>query len=336
MRNGRPFICEQKYANIGAMQLLMIAFAALVFHVAVAAQQYPERPLRMIVPTAPGGGTDLVARAIAQRLNQRWGQPVVVDNRAGATGGIGVEAVAHAAPDGYTLMVCTNATVVINPHLVAQSRVDPLRDLAPVTLAASSPFLLVVHPSVPVKSVPELIAYARAQPGRLNYSSAGNGSATHLAGVLFASMAGIDIVHIPYKGSSPAIADLIGGQIQLRFSALAPILPHVHAGRLRALAVSGPKRYAALPDLPTVAESVPGYASDIWYGVLVPAATPAAIVAKLNAEIVRELREADFRDKLAADGAEPVANTPAEFARILRADSARWAGVIKAAGLRVD
>jgi tripartite-type tricarboxylate transporter receptor subunit TctC len=327
---------HKKYATMRPMKRIIVGIAASMFALAAMAQPYPARPLRIVVPTSPGGGTDLVARAIAQRLNERWGQPVVVDNRAGATGAIGVEAVARAAADGYTLLVCTNAMVVINPHLSIPNRVDALRDFAPVTQAASSPFLLVVHPSVPATSVPELIAQAKARPGRLNYSSSGNGSATHLAGLLFANMAAIDLVHIPYKGSSPAIADLIGGQIQLRFSALAPILPHVHAGRLRALAVSGGKRYAALPELPTVAESLPGYVATIWYGVLVPAATPAAIVAKLNTEIVRQLNEADVREKLAADGAEPVANTPAEFAQVMRTESARWAGVIKAAGLRAE
>jgi tripartite-type tricarboxylate transporter receptor subunit TctC len=318
---------------IALVWLLLLLCAASI---GAAAQPYPSRPIRIIVPTSPGGGTDLIARALSQRLTEKWAQPVVVDNRAGATGNIGVEAVARAAPDGYTVLVCTNAMLVINPHLAAQKKYDVLRELAPVTLAASSPFLLVVHPSVPVNSTAALIAYARAQPGRLNYSSSGNGSATHLAGVLFNHMAGVNIVHVPYKGSAPAIADLLGGQIQLRFSALAPTLPHVHAGKLRALAVSGLRRYAALPELPTVAETVSGYASDIWYGVLLPAATPANIVAVLHDEIVRALQSAEIKTKLAADGAETVANTPAAFATILRDESKRWARVIGETGLRAD
>ncbi len=318
------------------MRTIIIALALCLLHGGAWAQPFPARPLRLIVPTSPGGGTDLIARAIAQKLNERWGQPVVVENRAGATGNIGVEAVARAAPDGYTLLVCTNAMIAINPHFAKDVRFDALRDFAPVTLAASSPFLLVVHPTVPAKNTAELIAYAKAHPGRLNYSSSGNGSATHMAGVLFNSMAGVDTVHIPYKGSSPAIADLLGGQIQMRFSVMAPTLPHVNGGRLRALAVSGTRRYAALPELPTVAETVPGYASDIWYGVLLPAATPAPLVALLNAEIVRQLNSADVRARLAADGTEPVANTSAEFATILRSDNARWAHVIRESGVRAD
>ena len=316
----------------------IIGFALLLCltHAVASAQTFPARPLRLIVPTPPGGGTDLIARALAQKLNERWGQPVVVENRAGATGTIGVEAVARAAPDGYTLLVCTNAMLVINPHLSPAARIDALRDFAPVTLAAASPFLLVVHPAVPVKTTAELIAYARQNPRRLNYSSSGNGSATHMAGVLFNSMAGVQTVHIPYRGSAPAIADLLGGQIQIRFSAVAPTLQHVAGGRLRALAVSGARRYAALPEVPTVAEALPGYASDIWYGVLLPAGAPAPLVNTLHGEIVRQLNSADVRARLAADGAEAVANTPAAFAAILRDESKRWARVIKETGLRAD
>ena len=318
------------------MRAIVIALAFCLLQCGAWAQAFPARPLRLIVPTSPGGGTDLIARALAQKLNERWSQPVVVENRAGATGNIGVEAVARAAPDGYTLLVCTNAMIVINPHFSKAARIDVLRDFASVTLAASSPFLLVVHPAVAAKTTAELIAYAKQSPGRLNYSSSGNGSATHMAGVLFNSMAGVQTVHIPYKGSSPAIADLLGGQIQMRFSALAPILPHVASGRLRALAVSGARRFAALPEVPTVAETVPGYASDIWYGVLVPAATPASLVKTLNTEIARQLNSADARARLAADGTEVVANTPAEFATLLRTEYARWGKLIRDAGLQAE
>ena len=317
-------------------RVLLAGVCCIAWADGASAQQYPARPIRIVVPASPGGGIDIIVRAIAQRLTESWGQPVVVDNRAGATGVIGIEMVARSAPDGYTLIACTNAMLTISPLIHPQAGFDPARDLAPVTLAASSPLLLVVHPSLPVKSVKELIAYAKSHPGGLNYSSAGNGSVTHLAGVLFDHMAAIKTVHVPYKGSAPAIADLLAGQIQMRFAAVVPIWQHVKAGKLRTLAVTGPRRYAQLPDLPTVAETLPGYAADIWYGVLVPAATPAPVIAKLNAEIVRHLQSAELKARLAVDGAEPVASSPAEFAAVMRTDLQRWAGVIKDTGLRAD
>ena len=260
-------------------------------------QSYPVKPIRVVVPTSAGGGTDMIARALAHKLNESWGQPVVTDNRPGATGAIGMEVVANAVADGYTLVVCTSAMLTINPNLYARLRYDPIKSFAPVTLAASSPHVLVLHPRVTASTVKELIAFMKANPRKLNYSSSGNGSATHLAGELFDHMAGVQSVHIPYKGGGPAITDLLGGQIQMRFSSLPPLLPHVRAGRLRALAVTSATRFSMFPELPTVAETVPGYKSDIWYGVLGPAGMPAAIVAKLHAEMTRHLHTAEFKSR---------------------------------------
>lgn len=318
----------------GMARLCLLASALVLCAGSAAAQTFPSKAVRIVVPATPGGGVDIIARALAQRLTESWGQSVVVENRPGATGVIGFEAVMRAAPDGYTLVACTNAMLTISPYLLQQPGYDPVRALAPVTLAASSPFLLVVHPSLPVRSVKELIAFARLHPGELNYSSSGNGSATHMAGVLFDRMAGVKTVHVPYKGSAPAITDLLAGQIQLRFAAFVPILPHVRAGKLRTLAVSGPKRFAQMPEVPTVMETVPGYTSDIWYGVLAPGATPAPLIARLNADIVRHLQSAEFKARLAADGSEPVANSPAEFAALIQSDVQRWTKVIRETGLK--
>src|SRR6476661_8615479 len=223
------------------------------------AQAFPSRTIRIVVPTSAGGGNDIVARVIAQKLNEAWAQPVIVENRSGADGTIGAALVAKSPPDGYTLMLCTNAVLTINPPFYPNLSYDPVRDFTPITLVSSSPFLLVVHPSLPARSIAELIAYAKANPGTLNYSSSGTGSVTHLAGVLFNKLAGIDTVHIPYKGSAPAITDLLSGRIQMRFSAVAPILPLVRAGQLRAIAVTSANRFGLLPDLATVAATVPGY-----------------------------------------------------------------------------
>ena len=299
-------------------------------------QNYPMKPMHFIVPAPPAGGADIVARAIGQRLTASWGQPVVIDNRAGATGSIGALAVARAAPDGYTLMVSTSAVLTILPHLYPKLGFDPRLDFAPVTLASSAPYVLVVHPQLAATTVKELIALAKSRPSQLNFSSSGNGSTTHLAGVLFNNLAAVDMVHVPYKGAAPAITDLLAGQIQLRFSAILPVLPHIRNGRLRPLAVTGATRSSLLAGLPTVGETLPGYEVDSWYGVLAPAGTPAALVAKLNAEIVRQLHTAEVKARLAADGSEPVGNSPAEFAAIIRADLQRWGQAVRDSGVRVD
>jgi len=303
----------------------------------VTAQTYPLKPVRLISPYASGGGSDTLARILGQKLYEAWGQPVVVENRPGAAGTLGAETVARATPDGYTLLVTPSAVLTINPHLYAKLRYDTFKDFIPVTMASNSPYLLVVHPKIPASSVKELIAYAKMNPGKMNYSSSGNGSSTHLAGVLFNNMAGVEIVHIPYKGAAPAIVDLLAGNIQMRFSSVVPVLPHVRSGRLRGIAISSPKRYGPLPDMPTIAESgLPGYAVESFYAVVAPAHTPRPIVSKINAEIVRNLRSPEVAAHMAADGAEVIGSSPEELAKALRDDYARWAQPVKDSGARAD
>ena len=302
-----------------------------------AEQQFPTKPVRMISPYAAGGGSDTLARIIAQKLYDAWGQPVIVENRPGGGGILGAETVAHATPDGYTYLVTPSAVLTINPHLYSKLRYDTFKDFAPVSMATNSPYYLVVHPKIPVATVKELITYAKANPGKLNYSSSGSGSSTHLAGVLFSNMAGVDMVHIPYKGAAPAIVDLLAGNVQLRFGSVVPVLPHVRSGRLRGLAISSAKRYAPLPDVPTIAESgLPGYKVESFYAVVAPAGTPRAIIAKLNAEMVRSLKTPEVAAHMAADGAEVIASSPEELAKSLREDYERWAKPVKDSGARVD
>ena len=300
------------------------------------AQSYPVKPIRIVIPYPPGGGTDIVIRAVSGRLSERLGQPVVVDNRGGATGTIGSEAVARAAPDGYTLLAHTNAGITILPHLNKQLPYDPLRDFAPVTLAASSPYLFVVHPKVAATTVTQLIALAKARPGELNYASSGNGASSHLAGLMFCQMAGVKMVHIPYKGSGPATTELLAGQVQMRFSSIPPVLPHVRAHRLRALAVTSAKRFGLVPELPTVADTVPGFEVDSWYGVFAPAGTPVAIIKRLNADFAAVLNSPEVKALLATDGSEVVASSPERFGAIIRAEFARWAPVVKESGAKID
>ena len=295
-----------------------------------AATDYPTRPIRLIVPFAAGGGNDTVARLVGQRLVARLGQPVVVDNRPGAGGTVGAELAAKAAPDGYTLFLGGVGSHAINPNLHAKLGYDPISDFAPVSLLASAPLILVVNAAVPATSVAELIALAREKPGRLNYASNGNGSSSHLAAVMFASMAGIDIVHIPYKGLAPALTDLLGGQVQMMFSSVVAILPHVQAGRLKVLAVSGDSRLSLLPEVPTIAQAgLPGYQTSSWYGILAPAGTPKDIVAMLSAAIVGALGEPDVRQALAAEGADPVGSTPEEFVSYIAAEKDRLGKLIR-------
>ena len=312
---------------------------ALVFGSANAyAQSYPSKPIRLVVPYPPGGPLDIMARAIGQKLTEAWSQPVVVDNRAGAGGNIGADLVAKSPADGYTLLMGAVATHAINPTLYAKIPYDPVRDFTPVALVAQVPNILVVNPSVPVKSVTELIELARAKPGYLNFGSGSTGSTGHLAGELFKTMAGVQMVHIPYKGGAPAMADLLAGQVQLMFDNLANALPNVKAGRLRALAVTTLARSPAMPDLPTMAESgLPGFDLTTWFGLMVPAGTPPEIVAKLNAEIVRALNAKDMRERLEKMGAEPPANnTPEHFAAFVRAEAAKYAKVVKDSGAKVE
>jgi tripartite-type tricarboxylate transporter receptor subunit TctC len=321
--------------------LTLSFFAALALTLAcadVSAQSYPTRPIRLVVPYPPGGPLDITARAIGQKLSEAWNQPVVVDNRAGAGGNIGADLVAKSAPDGYTLLMGAVATHAINPTLYSKIPYDALKDFAPVALVAQVPNILVVNPAVPAKTVRELIDLARARPGYLNFGSGSTGSTGHLAGELFKTMAGVQMVHIPYKGSAPAMADLLAGQVQLMFDNLASALPNVKAGKLRALAVTTLARSPAMPDLPTIAESgLPGFDLSTWFGLMVPAGTPPEIVAKLNAEIVRALNMKDMRERLEKMGAEPpVNNTPEHFAAFIRSEATKYAKVVKDSGARVD
>jgi len=300
---------------------------------AAAAQPYPTKPIRLIVPFAPGGGTDITARTIALKLTERWSQQVVVDNRPGANGTIGLDITSQAAPDGHTISMISSSHSV-NVSLIKKLPYDLAKDFAPITQATSQPYALVVHPSVPAKSVKELVAHARANPGKLNYGSSGTSGLSHLSGALFGSLAKIDIVHIPYKGGSPAMTDVIAGQIQMLFSTILQSHAHLKSGRLRGLAVTTPKRSPAEPQLPTMQEAgVPGYAVAGWYGVVAPAKVPQPILEKLNRAIADILRAPDVGPRLAADGSEPVGSTRAEFGTHIRSEILKWKKVIAEAGI---
>ena len=299
--------------------------------------EYPTRAIKLIVPFAPGGGNDTVARTIAQRISTSLGQPVVVDNRAGAGGVLGAEIAARSPPDGYTLFLGGVGSHAINPNLHRQLPYDPVKDFAPVSLIAAAPLLVVVHPSVPANSIGELIALARKQPGALNYASNGNGSSSHLAAAMFESMTATRMVHVPYKGLAPALTDLLSGQVQLMFSSVVAILPHVQAGKLRALAVTSSKRLALVPDVPTVAESgLPGYETSSWYGILAPAGTRPDVIARLNAEIVRAVRDPEVAKVLANDGAVPIGSSSAEFDAHIRRELDRLGKVIREARIEAQ
>ena len=321
-----------KRVRVTAISAMFIVLAPIA---AAGATGYPDRPVRFIVPFPPGG-SDTVARMIGQKLGDKLGQQFVIDNRAGAAGTIGATIAAKAPADGYTIMFAT-ASFAISAGLYKNLAYDSARDFAPVALVSSGPMLVVAHPALPVNTVGELIALARARPDALNFASTGAGGITHLAAALFTSMTGARMTHIPYKGSGPAQTDLLAGQVQLMFDVIGAALPHVRAGKVKALAVTSAQRSALVPDLPTVAESgVPGYAAATWYGVLAPRGTPAKHVALLNAQIVATLSTSEFRDRLAILGFEPVVTTPREFDDFLRADIARWARTIKDAGITLN
>jgi tripartite-type tricarboxylate transporter receptor subunit TctC len=325
------------------MHMLLRAFLAgagfIAAWPAVAAQPaagYPVKSIRLIVPYGTGSTTDTLARVVAQKLNESWGQPVVVDNRGGAGGNIGTEMVARATADGYTLLM-TAGSHALNPALYGKLGYDPIKDFAPITLAGSAPQLLIASAGLPASSVKELIALAPGKPGELRYGSGGNGSPSHLAMELFRSMAKIEMVHVPYKGGDPVLIALLSGEIHLYFGNIRAMMPHVRAGKLKALAVSSAKRSAAAPGVPTIAESgVPGYGVVAWWGLLAPAATPRAIVTQLNKEISRHLREPALRDKLAAVGIETVASSPEEFDAFIRKELATWTKLVKTAGIRAE
>jgi len=296
---------------------------------------YPARPIRLIVPFPPGGSTDILARALGEKLSQGLSQPVVIDNRPGAGGSIGAETTARAAPDGYTLMMGHLGTLAVNPAIYKNLPYDPVKSFAPVSLMAIVPSVLVVNPSLPVASAAELIAYAKAHPGKLAYGSAGNGSASHLTTEYFKLVTGTDILHVPYKGVGPMLTDLVSGQLSMGLNGAPAVMAHVNAGRLRALAVTSLKRLEALPQIQTLDEAgVRGFDASGWYGVVVPAGTPPPIVARLNAEVGRAMQTPELRSRLDNEGALPAPGTPEEFAALIRAEIARWAEVLKRAGVQ--
>ncbi|HSN41649.1 MAG TPA: tripartite tricarboxylate transporter substrate binding protein [Burkholderiales bacterium] len=312
-----------------------ICFAVSTAH-ALAQQGYPARPVRLIVPSSPGGGTDITARLIAPKLSEYLGQQVVVENRPGAGTMIGGEAVARAAPDGYTLLMGIS-TLAINPAIYRKVPYDALRDFVPVSQAVSLSNILVTHPSLPPRNVRELIAFARARPGQINYASAGVGTSPHLSMALFLSMTGLKMEHVPYKGSGPGVIDLVAGHVPVMMPNMLSALPHIKAGRLRAHGVTGVKRASGAPEIPTIAEAgVPGYEAVQWYGVLAPAGTSREIVAKLHGAVVRAVQNADVKARFLADGADPVGSSPKEFAAYIRAETAKWAKVVKDAGIRQE
>ncbi len=315
------------------IRLWAVATIAALCALQASAQEFPARAIRIVVPSSPGGGTDILARQIATRLTERWGQQVVVDNRPGAGQMIGLELVAKAPADGYTLVV-TATPLAINTVLFKKVPYDPIRDFAPVTQIAAMPNLLVSHPSLPARTVAQVITLAKARPGELTYSSSGIGTGPHLTMELFNYMTGVKIEHVPYKGTNPAMIDTISGHVQLLMSTLLPPLPHLKPGRLRAIAVTGATRVSSLPEVPTIAEGgVKGYEVVGWYGMAAPANTPRAVVNKLQAEVASILKAPETREKLAAEGAEPVGSTPDEFGAFVRAEIDKWSKVVKAANI---
>jgi len=301
------------------------------------AHAFPTKPVKIIVAFPPGGGTDIVARVVGQKLGEGWNQAVVVDNRAGASGTIGTEIAARAEPDGHTLFMATMGNMTANQHLYPKMALDPLRAFAPITKVVDVHFVFLANPALAANSVGELIELAKKRPGEIPYSSSGPGGAPHLAMELFKRRASIDLIHVPYKGSSPSIGDLIGGRVMLTMDSLVQSLPHIKAGRLKALAVLGPRRTALLPEVPTIAESgLPGYALTNWFGLLAPAATPKETVLKIHADVIRVLRGPEVKKRITDLGAEVVGDSPEEFGAAMRAESAQWAEIIKAANIRAE
>ena len=319
------------------MMTLLVLAAGVLGAPQVVAQNYPTKPVRLVLPYPPGGGSDTIARPLAQRLTARLGQQVVVDNRGGAGGAIGMENAARSAPDGYTIVMALTAQLAVNPSLFRKLPYDPVKDFTPITQMADGPYILVVHPSLPVKSVKEFIALARKRPGEIAYASSGNGSGGHLAAVLLGTMTGIKMLHVPYKGGGPALVDLLAGNVQMLFSTYAAGKGHIKSGRIRALAVSTAKRPSVIPDLPTVAEAgVPGYAAGVWYAMLAPAGTPRDIVDRLNREIIAVLKDPDYSKILFSGAIDPVGSTPEALTELIKSEMAKYAKLVKDAGVRVD
>ena len=313
-----------------------LIFAFTVLSDPARAQTFPSRPVRIIVAFPAGGGTDIVARTLSPKLSEALGQQVVVDNRGEASGLVGTELAAKSAPDGHTLFMGTLGNLSVNPLLFSKLPFDVARDFAPLTQAVSVTFMLYVHPSLPVKTVRDLITLAKSRPGSINYASSGSGGAPHLAAELFNSLAGIKMIHVPYKGSSPSFTDVLGGQVPITFDSLTQGLPYVKTGRLRAVATLGPKRTQVLPDVPTVNETLAGYEVVNWFGIVVPAGTPREVIARLHSEIVKILRMPDISERLSAQGSDPVGSSPDEFGAFMKSETAKWARVIKEANIRAD
>ncbi|MFC5478199.1 Bug family tripartite tricarboxylate transporter substrate binding protein [Massilia suwonensis] len=320
------------------LALAMLATGALALApLAAQAQAFPSKGLTMIVPFSPGGTTDILARVVGGFMAKDLGQPVIIDNRPGAGGNIGAQMVARAAPDGYTILMGTVGTHAINQSLYKKMPFDPIKDFAPVSRVALVPNLLVANPSQPFKTVKELIAYAKANPGKVTFASSGSGTSIHLSGEMFQQMAGVEMQHIPYKGSAPALTDLLGGQTAIMFDNMPSVIGHVRAGKLRPIAVTTPTRSPALPDVPTIAESgVPGYSATSWFGILAPAGTPAPVIAKLNASILKALADPEVKKKLAEQGAEPHGEKPEQFAEFIRSETAKWGQTVKVSGATAD
>ena len=311
--------------------LLFIFWAGAVF-----AQAFPSKPVKIIVAFPPGGGTDIVARLLQPRLQEIWSQPVVVENRAGASGVIGTEMAAKSDPDGHTLFMATMGNMTANQHLYTKMSIDPLKAFAPITKVVDVHFVFMANPGLPASNVAELIELAKKKPGEIPYSSSGPGGAPHLAMELFKRKAGVDLRHIPYKGSAPSLTDLMGGRVMLTMDSLVQSLPNIKAGRIKPLAVLSPQRVSLLPDVPTVGETLPGYALTNWFGLLAPAATPKPVLAKIHADVTQVLKDAEFRKKVSEQGADVVGNTPEEFGAAMRAESAQWAEIIKAGSIQAE
>jgi tripartite-type tricarboxylate transporter receptor subunit TctC len=310
---------------------------ALLFPLGALAQQFPSKPLRIVVPFTPAGAVDIATRAISNEMTKILGQPVAVENKPGAGGNLGVLDVARAAPDGYSMVMSTSGIQAINPALYAKMPLDPNKELAPVAPIVSLSNVLVLHPSVPAKSVKEVIELAKKDPGKWTYASSGNGTSIHMSGAMFTQLTKTDILHIPYKGSAPAITDLLAGQTNMMFDNIPSALPHIKSGKLRALATTGAKRDPALPDLPTVAEAgVPGYESGVWFGIMVPAATPREVIARLNAAAVQAAKSPEFVKRMTDLGYNIIPGSPEDMAKMLKAEIARWAPIVKASGAKVD
>jgi len=334
MRKNRSQMSRMRRCCACALPALLLAAALPGI---ASAQTYPQKPIRIVVPFPPGGIADVMSRIIGARLTETWGQPVIIDNKPGSGGNIAADFVAKSAPDGYTVVMGSVGTHAVNPSLFKQMPYDSVKDFVPVVLVTEAEGLLTVNPAVaPVRTVPELIALAKANPGKLSYSSGGVGTSSHLAGELFKSMAGVDIVHVPYKGNVPSITDLIGGQVGLSFATMPTVLPHVRAGKLRGVAVIGSDRSAAAPEFPTVAETLPGFSVNNWIGLFAPAGTSPEIVNRLNAEVLKILDSPEVQKRMEAEGARYFRKTPEEFGQFVRAETLKWAKVLKDAGIKPE